>query len=450
MMKWSRHRVWFNWRGAPCNCRSFVMNRKRRRPSSFSVLPLSVSYAAVAAAWIVGSSMILDAATGADHELHTMLEQVKGLAFIVVSAVVLHLLVRRHTRRLQAAQAETARIAQFAELSPHPIVEFDPSGEVVGGNAALRRTTLATGLPLEKILPERTDAVVAACLQFGTHQDDVLHSYGGRHWRWSFFPVSSPRGVYAYGTDWTDEANLRMNLEHTARMESVGQLAAGTAHDINNVMTALNGHCGILRQLVPERHPYREEIDGIHVQIGRAAELAKQLMSVSRTPLPNGKVQMTDLSQASRGIAETMRRMLPPGVALRDIIARAPLYAYVDVQELERAMLNLAANAIDAIDGKGGNVMLIVREEGGDVCITVRDSGQGIPPDVLPRIFDPFFTTKGEGRGTGLGLASVHSFVTRSNGRIEVESQPGSGATFRIRLPRVTVLKDALQLTEAA
>ncbi|MBE0610279.1 MAG: hypothetical protein IH609_12930 [Dehalococcoidia bacterium] len=414
------------------------------RPSSGAapaqlIRPHSIvaGYLVVATTWILLSGLVVDRAVGDDHGLYATLEQAKGLAFVSVTGLVLWFLLRRYTNQLQQADEEARRMARFAELSPNPIVEFGMDGTVATANAAAHRAANALGRSVEDLLPPTAREYVQGCMETGGNVPSVLHNVGGRSWRWAFFPIDGSRAAFGYGYDRTPEARLELQVEQAARMESVGRLAAGVAHDLNNNLMAIGGLRALVAMQVPEGAPGREDLDGIREQLDHAQELVKRLLLVARMRTTAKNVARVDISAELRSIAATVRHVLPHHVQLEVNLPPGPMTVDVDVRELEQALLNLATNAVDAMPA-GGVLRLAVRETGdGHVRVEVTDTGEGIPPEVLPRIFDPFFTTKEATKGTGLGLASVYAFVTRNGGEVEVESQPGAGACFSLQLPRV-------------
>ena len=232
-------------------------------------------------------------------------------------------------------------------------------------------------------------------------------------------------------------------LVHSEKMASLGRLVAGVAHEINNPVSFISNSVAPLtrrlQQAAASAPPHTrgalreaEELAGIMARgAARTAAIVKDLRSFSR--LGEATRKAVDLHE---GLEVTLRLLEPrwrEHIAVhRDYGALPPVEC--DPGQLNQVFMNLLANACDAIAGTG-NIWVMTRAEGDTVSVAIRDDGAGIPPAVLGRIFDPFFTTKDVGRGTGLGLAVSHAVVAAHGGRIDVESAPGAGSTFRVRLP---------------
>ncbi|MGN6374652.1 MAG: response regulator [Sphingomonas sp.] len=248
--------------------------------------------------------------------------------------------------------------------------------------------------------------------------------------------------------DNSEESRLKREVEQATKMRAVGQLAGGVAHDFNNVLTAIIGHCDLMLMRHSPGDSDFDDIQQIKANSNRAASLTRQLLAFSRQQTL--RPQVLQLPDVISEVTNLLKRLLGETVHLvvkhgRDL---GPVRA--DPGQLEQVVVNLAVNARDAI-GPGGGTLTIetmavpaeeVRRMGSDVlpigdytALRLTDTGSGIPPDVLPKIFEPFFTTKDVGKGTGLGLSTVYGIVKQSGGYIFADSKPGKGATFTIYLP---------------
>jgi PAS domain S-box-containing protein len=267
------------------------------------------------------------------------------------------------------------------------------------------------------------------------------------------FPVRNTVGeVYrlaGVAEDITERRELEARLQQSQKLELLGQLASGVAHDFNNVLAVIQGLASMIKEtegLDPETLEAAEQM----VQAtDRGAGLTRQLLSFSRKQVVQPRE--LDLNDVVSNLNKMLTRMVGVDVAL-DLkpAARLPLVR-ADIVMMQQVLMNLAVNARDAMSG-GGRITIetssVMLEPGHPdlepgaapglhVCLAVGDTGSGIPEDLLPKIFEPFFTTKEPGKGTGLGLATVHGIARQHGGWIKVQSQIGRGTTFRVFLPAI-------------
>ncbi len=255
------------------------------------------------------------------------------------------------------------------------------------------------------------------------------------------------RGVVVNARDVTEQRRLEEQFRQSQKLESIGRLAGGVAHDFNNLLTVILSCAEGIREAQVEGRPVDpEDVDQIREAGERARDFTTQLLAFARkqviSPVP------LDLNTVVRGSERLLRRVLGEDVEL-EVHAQEGLWlALCDPGQMEQLLLNLAANARDAMP-RGGKLVIETRNAVVDpgqsaaspsagqwVYLVVRDSGAGMSAEVQERLFEPFFTTKEIGKGTGLGLATVHGIVTQNGGRVLVESAPGQGTTFEIRFPR--------------
>ena len=226
-------------------------------------------------------------------------------------------------------------------------------------------------------------------------------------------------------------------LVQSQKMEAVGRLAGGLAHDFNNLLTAINGYTDLIMRSSddPRVQTYVGEIKKAG---DRAATLTSKLLSLSKPP--PALRQVADLNRVVLHLEGLLQRLLGDDVELETRLPPDLTGVRMDPGQLEQVLLNLAVNARDAMPTGGHLCIEAANVEFGPedvcgVCLSVTDTGVGIAPELLEHIFEPFFSTKEESKGSGLGLSTAYAAVTQSQGRIEVESVPGAGATFRIYLP---------------
>jgi signal transduction histidine kinase/CheY-like chemotaxis protein len=230
-----------------------------------------------------------------------------------------------------------------------------------------------------------------------------------------------------------ERERLRLRLEETQRLEAVGRLAGGIAHDLNNLLTPILVSARLAREQLSAGNPVAEDLDTVVRAAERARELTRQVLAFSRRQRLD--LRVLDLNEEVRAFHALLPRLIGEDVKVRLSLAPGRLPILGDAGQLQQVMMNLSINARDAMPD-GGVLELTTAESGVLVVLSVRDTGVGMKPEVKARAFEPFFTTKPIGQGTGLGLSTSHGIVKQHGGDIEVESDPGTGTTFRITLPR--------------
>ncbi len=272
----------------------------------------------------------------------------------------------------------------------------------------------------------------------------------GRHWLMSAFPWQHDgkiRGLIYKVTDNSTFVGVQNQLFQAQKMGTIGALAAGVAHDFNNMLLAIRGNVGLALLDKEMSSESRTRLDQVEHAAARASDLTKQLLSFSRSS--DEKIAVLDFNQVIKDAAGLAKRVLRSRVALELKPSETPLKVQMDLTRASQLLLNLCINAYDAMP-KGGTLTITnalvdltaeqvakfkPRSSSQFMCCSVADTGTGISPELLPRIFSPFFTTKEQGKGTGLGLSIVQGVVTKAGGFIELESALGVGTTFNIYLP---------------
>jgi signal transduction histidine kinase len=304
----------------------------------------------------------------------------------------------------------------------------------------------------------KTPAEFLARLDFlRTHPDavtrDELELVDGKILDCYSSPIRDQAGKY-FGRiytfrDITEHRKLETQYRQAQKMEVIGQLAGGVAHDFNNILAVILLQASLLKL---EDNTPQQQLDivrEIETAAEQAVNLTRQLLLFSRKQVL--QLRDLDLNLVVTNLAKMLQRIVGEQVRLQCQCAPQPLLIHADAGMLDQILMNLAINARDAMP-QGGRITIEVSARSFDadtaarqvparpgsfVCLRVSDTGCGIPPEVLPRIFEPFFTTKDVGKGTGLGLATVFGIVQQHHGWIQVDSQPGQGATFRVFLPHL-------------
>ncbi len=249
--------------------------------------------------------------------------------------------------------------------------------------------------------------------------------------------------------DVTYQHSIEEQLRQSQKMQAIGRLAGGVAHDFNNILTVIGGYCSILAQKTPADDPRRKDVEEIQKSSERAAALTRQLLAFSRKQLLNPRV--LDLNETITSMTTMLQRLIGENIELCTIFNDSISCVRADAGQIEQVIMNLAVNARDAMP-QGGKLIIetsqvrleSLREPqpasftpGDYVRIVVTDNGVGMTPEVKAHLFEPFFTTKGVGKGTGLGLATCYGIIQQSSGHILVYSESGHGTAIKIYLPAI-------------
>lgn len=298
--------------------------------------------------------------------------------------------------------------------------------------------------------------VLASGVPLVRYETRVLHKDGSHRWAsWSIVPEGEL--LYGVARDITAEKQQAETLRQTEdalrqaqKMEAVGQLTGGLAHDFNNMLAGVVGHLELmkLKLQLGQLGDFEQRIDAAVAVTDRAASLTHRLLAFSRRQALDPKP--VDANSLIASMASLIQGTVGPGIKVRTELQPSLWITLCDANQLESALLNLAINARDAMPGGGtltietGNTIIGEAHKrlypelkpGEYVTVTVTDDGTGMTPDVVARAFDPFYTTKPLGQGTGLGLSMVYGFVKQSGGHITIRSEPGRGAIVHFKLPR--------------
>lgn len=370
-----------------------------------------------------------------------------------------------------------ARLAGIIGAAMDAIISVDDKGRIVVFNTAAERAfgiaaSQALGELVDRFIPDRfRTSHVELVAQFeatgatsrsASHPAEVV----ARRLDGTEFPAEATISGIATDNgplstvvlrDVTERRALEAQLIHSQKMEAVGQLAGGVAHDFNNILMVIRSCADFLRDAAPAGHDSIPDLDEIIAASERAASLTRQLLAFSRKQVLMPRV--VNVAEVVSGIQGMLRRIIGEDIEIAVLFGPEGASVRADVGQLEQVILNLSVNARDAMQ-RGGiltietDVVSLSQDDinahalttpapgepelpGEYAVLRVSDTGAGIPPAVQARIFEPFFTTKREGKGTGLGLATVHGIAGQSGGFMRVHSEQDVGTTFELFLPRV-------------
>ncbi len=367
------------------------------------------------------------------------------------------------TERMQAEIAQ-ARLATAVEQAAEAIVITDASGAILYVNPAFEKVT---GYPRQEVLGQNPRLLKSGRQDAQFYQRMWATLTAGQVWCGQFVnkrkdgqfyedestisPLFDAAGrivnYVAVKRDVTHERKLEAQLRQSQKLEAIGQLAGGVAHDFNNILAVILMQAELIATEERLADTAREGLRQIRLAAERAANLTRQLLLFSRRQVLQPR--NLDLNEVVTNLAKMLQRIIGEDVRLELHLHPAPLMTRADAGMLEQVLMNLAVNARDAMP-QGGKLVIetnarrLTESEaaaipdataGSYVFWRVTDTGGGIAPEILPHIFEPFFTTKEPGKGTGLGLATVFGIVKQHGGFIRVASEPGQGTTFEVFLP---------------
>ncbi|AWN39130.1 hybrid sensor histidine kinase/response regulator [Methylobacterium radiodurans] len=334
----------------------------------------------------------------------------------------------------------------FRAVNPawRTILGYEPA-EVVG------RSYLEFIWPEDRVVTRTALAYAASNDDLTAFENRYRHRDGTPRWI-SWHTATEGDVVYAYGRDVTAEkerasalAQAEEALRQSQKLEAIGQLTGGVAHDFNNLLTIIRSSVDFLRR--PDLAEARKAryLDAVSDTVDRAAKLTGQLLSFARRQAL--KPEAFDVAGCLRGVAEMLDTVTGARISVVPELSDAACFVRADRSQFETALVNMAVNARDAMDGEGTLTLRLAcgvgkpairghaPASGPFAAVSLTDTGSGIPPEVVGRIFEPFFTTKDVGKGTGLGLSQVFGFAKQSGGDVDVVSAPGRGSTFTLYLP---------------
>lgn len=378
---------------------------------------------------------------------------------VVWDGVVIDITARRQ------AETQLRKLSAAVEQTPAVVVITDPSAKIEYVNPAFTRIT---GYTLEEARGKNPNFLKSGETPAEVYQDLWQTITSGREWHgvlhnrrkdgtlfWERVIISAIRDAAGKTTsfvavkeDITEQKGLEDQLHQAQKMESIGRLAGGVAHDFNNMLMVISGYADLILMQTESDDPRYPGLQEIRNAAKRSANLTRQLLAFARKQTVAPVV--LDMNETIEGMLKMLRRLIGEDIELAWLPGSGLWKVRIDPSQIDQLLANLAVNARDAIAGVGtvviktDNMVLDASycahhqgcTPGEHVVLTVSDTGSGMSREVQEHIFEPFFTTKEEGKGTGLGLATVYGIVKQNLGFVGVASEPGRGTTFLIHLPR--------------
>ena len=364
------------------------------------------------------------------------------------------------------AETERASLAAAVEQTAEEILITDAAGNIQYCNPSFERLT---GYSRDEVIGRNPRFLKSGKQDAQFYRDLWSTLVSGETWAGRFTNRKKDGSLYhaegtispihdAFGNltgfvsatgDVTGRLRMEEQLRQAQKMEGIGRLAGGVAHDFNNLLTVIAGYSGLLEEELDSDEPLLDYARQISKAAGQAASLTKQLLTFSRKQII--KPKPLDLNVLVTGMQQMLQRMVGEDVEVITALGPSLWLVKADADQLSQILINLAANARDAMPGGGRLCVRTANVEpaeiagvgeaealsGPAVLLAVSDNGAGMTYETRQNIFEPFFTTKERGRGTGLGLSTVYGIVKQNGGSIDVQSEPGKGAAFAIYLPRI-------------
>lgn len=375
----------------------------------------------------------------------------------------------RAAARNDRLRLSEAKYSKLIAATPTPILGVDAHSNVQLFNEAAEKVFLyrapeIIGQPLRLLIPEVArsahDRLVSeyAANGEGSRRMAPIRTLVGVRKNGASFPVEVTISkvdtndgplMTAIIRDLTEEKAMQARLVQSEKMDALGQMASGISHDFNNLLSVVRGGAQILRDAGLPSGEAKRSLEMIEHACARGSDLTRQLLIFSRKATPNP--QVVDANAVVKDVADILKRTLHGEIVVSIHLPEPPALIFVEPSLLQSSLLNLAFNARDAMPSGGKILFAVAKVESGVsaskfVQIKVKDTGTGISAEILPKVFEPFFTTKPHGKGTGLGLAMVKTFVRQCGGDIEVSSGAGSGTVFSLVFPAVESHQFSTQL----
>lgn len=395
--------------------------------------------------WIKYSDLFLETLVSDTARL-TELQTYKGWLFIGVTSTLLYILIWNN---IKANIKHEKYRQQFMMSTPLPLIVITVSGEVIFLNESFTKTYgyiredipdtshwMLKAYPDEKYrktVDEEWKKAITEPIDNRYYIFTVTDKWGNKH-EVRFFVIRQENSFILLCIDTTKEHELEQKLHQAEKMNAVGQLAGGIAHDFNNQLMVIQGYAELLGVDNSFDEEGQKAVNLILQAVEYSRELTSQLLLFSRKKKYD--LKEIELNEIVLELYSMLTHTFPKTVDISTEVAQSPLICKGNTNLLVNAILNLAINARDAMNGSG-RLKITTGSQDRVATLTISDTGEGIPDSVLPHIFEPFYTTKDEGKGTGMGLSTVYATVELHGGNISVDSKIGEGTTFTITIPLI-------------
>lgn len=337
------------------------------------------------------------------------------------------------------AEETVKTLAKFPDENPAPILRIAKDGKILYANAISAPLLSSWNCRVGEKLPEPWYGTVVHTLHCGTNQDLEV-TCGQRVYSMIFTPIVEGGYVNLYANDITRSKLAEEQLRQAQKMEAVGTLASGIAHEFRSLLTAISIHTDSAKESLPDDHPAVRTLEKVEETARHARGVTNSLLTFSHRAVI--KKLPVNLSRNLQETVRLLRRLLPTGIEIEEsICSNQDLWVLADAVQLQQILMNLALNSRDAMPN-GGWLCVSLRAEldeatgkHHEAVLMVEDSGCGMPESVKTRVFEPFFTTKSPGQGTGLGMSLILNIVQDMSGTIDIQSRPRRGTQIIITLP---------------
>ncbi|MEA1968721.1 MAG: cache domain-containing protein [Thermodesulfobacteriota bacterium] len=374
-------------------------------------------------------------------------------------AVLTNKMLKDRKQAEKALQESENRLNTLMNATADVVFLAEPDGTFLAVNNALAESLRMekeelVGRKMSEFVSKETAEKREAVLEKILDDKKSFHGeyeHAGKYFEYSVYPIFDDNGnikqAGVFSRDITHEIRMEEKLRQVQKMEAIGTLAGGIAHDFNNILFPVIGYTEMLLNDVSEESHFHTSLTHIYTAAMRATELVKQILTFSRQE--KSELKLMKIQYVVKEVLKLIRSTIPATIEIKQNIYADCGAVKADPTQIHQIIMNLMTNAYHAMEETGGEMTITLREiqvdgydlvtpdmePGSYVCLTVTDTGIGMDKVIIEKIFDPFFTTKEQGKGTGMGLSTVHGIVKSMGGVVQVYSEPGKGSNFHVYFP---------------